>query len=197
MDGSKIMELKQTLHFFVDNMFCEFRCLKPKDVSSKYIEGLKNYSKFILRVPEDVNMEIQKKYINNILESENATIFGLFLQEKLIGTSGIQKTVGFVNLPQIPVVSIATLGIFIFDLDYRSFGLGKTLVWAATHLYHSATVTIWYGAGIEKENIPSQKSFLSCGYKPVYEDTKNLKVVLNYTELKKPNIINNVSLKYN
>ena len=57
MDGSKIMELKQTLHFFVDNMFCEFRCLKPKDVSSKYIEGLKNYSKLLSKELEKEALE--------------------------------------------------------------------------------------------------------------------------------------------
>ena len=152
------MELKQSLHFLVSSWVSEFRCLEPKDVSSNYIEGLLNNSKFILGVAPDVNVESQKKYINDILASETDTIFGLFLQEKLVSTSGIQRTVDFVNSPQIPAVSIATIGIYIFDLDYLGFGLGKTLVWAATHLFHLATGAVWFAAGMKKENTPLLKS---------------------------------------
>jgi hypothetical protein len=42
---------------------------------------------------------------------------------------------------------------------------------------------------MEKENIPSLKSFLSCGYRKIYEDKENCKVLLNHSELTKPRFI--------
>ena len=39
------------------------------------------------------------------------------------------------------------------------------------------------------ENIPSIKSFLSCGFRKIYEDKEYCRVLLNYTELIKPEFI--------
>ena len=102
---------------------------KPKDVSSKYIEGLKNYSKFILRVPEDVNMEIQKSILITFWKVKMRQSLDYFCRKNLWYFRD-SETLGFVNLPQIPVVSIATL-VFLYSiwiievLIGKNFGLGS------------------------------------------------------------------------
>ena len=73
--------------------------------------------------------------------------------------------------------------------------LGTTLVWATTYLYHNCVQVEWFGAGMEKENIPSLKSFLSCGYRKIYEDKENCKVLLNYSELTKPRFIKDITIR--
>ncbi|HQF37069.1 MAG TPA: hypothetical protein PLL26_05525 [Candidatus Dojkabacteria bacterium] len=50
-------------------------------------------------------------------------------------------------------------------------------------------------AGMEKDNIPSLKSFLSCGFKIINENEKYYKVKLNIEELKKPNNIEKVTVE--
>ena len=84
---------------------------------------------------------------------------------------------------------VATVGIFLFDKNYRGMKLGTTLVWAATYLYHNCVQVEWFGAGMEKENFPSMKSFSSCGFKQIYEDKKSCRVLINYSELTKSRFI--------
>jgi len=48
---------------------------------------------------------------------------------------------------------------------------------------------------MEKDNIPSLKSFLSCGFKIINENEKYYKVKLNIEELKKPNNIEKVTVE--
>ena len=48
---------------------------------------------------------------------------------------------------------------------------------------------------MEKENIPSLKSFLSCGFRKIYEDKENCKVLLNYSELTKPEFIKDETIQ--
>ena len=74
-------------------------------------------------------------------------------------------------------------------------GLGKTLVWAATYLHHNSIQTEWFGAGMAIENIPSLKSFLSCGFRQIYEDEESCRVLLNYSELTKPEFIKDETIR--
>ena len=73
-------------------------------------------------------------------------------------------------------------------------GLGKTLVWASTYLFYECTRIEWFGAGMAKENVSSLKSFLSCGFTQVYEDEESCRVLLNYSELIKPEFISEISI---
>ena len=52
-----------------------------------------------------------------------------------------------------------------------------------------------FNAGMEKNNIPSLKSFLSCGFKIVDENEKYYEVKLNIEELQKPKNIENVTVE--
>ena len=56
-------------------------------------------------------------------------------------------------------------------------------------MFNNRSILITSGAGMAIENIPSLKYFLSCGLRKVYEDEENCRVLLNYSELIKPDFI--------
>ena len=131
----------------------------------------------------------QKKYVKDVLFSKDDTLCGLFINNKLVGTAGIQSSTLYLQYIAVPAKIVATIGIFLFHKNYRGMKLGTTLVWATTYLYHNCVQVEWFGAGMEKENIPSLKSFLSCGFNQVYNDVVNCRVLINYAELTKPEFI--------
>ena len=183
------MELDKSLFFKIKDMNCEFRTLHDSDVSKKYVDGLKQQTKYIMNIPKNVSISSQKKYVKDILYSTDDTICGLFINNKLIGTGGIQSSNSYSQYIEIPAEYVASIGIFLFNKGYRGMGLGKTLVWSTTYLCHNAIQADWFGAGMAIENIPSLQSFLSCGFRQIYEDEENCIVLLNYSELTKPRYI--------
>ena len=176
-------------------MNCEFRTLHDSDVSKEYVDGLKQQTKYLMNIPKNVSISSQKKYVKDALYSKDDTICGLFINNKLVGTAGIQSSTLYLQYIEVPAKFVATIGFFLFDKNYRGMKLGTTLVWAATYLYHNCVQVEWFGAGMEKENIPSLKSFLSCGYRKIYEDKENCKVLLNYSELTKPRFIKDSTIR--
>ena len=183
------MELNKSISFKIYDLICEFKTLHNVDVKKEYVDGLREQTEYIENIPADVSISKQQKYIQEILLSEGDTICGLFINNKLVGTAGIQSSTLFLQYIEVPAKFVAMIGIFLFDKNYRGMKLGTTLVWAATYLYHNCVQVEWFGAGMEKENIPSLKSFLSCGYRKIYEDKENCKVLLNHSELTKPRFI--------
>ena len=185
------MVLGRSLLFKIKNMSCEFRSINTTDVNQGYIDGLKEHNKYLMNIPAAISFSSQKKYIKEIINSKNDTICGLFLDNELVGTAGIQLSLSgsCFQDTQSQMSKLATIGIFIFNTSFRGMGLGKTLVWAATYLFHNHTKSELFGAGMEKENVPSLKSFLSCGFRQVSEDKKNYTVLLNYSGLIKPDFI--------
>lgn len=175
-------------------MNCEFRTLYETDVSHDYVNGLKKQKKYIKNIPIHVNVSSQKIYINDIIYSKGDTICGLFINNELVGTAGVQSSTSFLQYIKVPAEYVATIGIYLFNKNYRRMGLGKTLVWAATYLYHNSIQAEWFGASMAIENIPSFKSFLSCGFRQIYEDGGSCKVLLNYSELTKPAFIKNETI---
>jgi len=189
------MELNKSISFKIYDLICEFKTLHNVDVKKEYVDGLREQTEYIENIPADVSISKQQKYIQEILLSEGDTICGLFINNKLVGTAGIQSSTLFLQYIEVPAKFVAMIGIFLFDKNYRGMKLGTTLVWAATYLYHNCVQVEWFGAGMEKENIPSLKSFLSCGYRKIYEDKENCKVLLNYSELTKPRFIKDSTIR--
>ena len=189
------MELNKSISFKIYDLICEFKTLHNVDVKKEYVDGLREQTEYIENIPADVSISKQQKYIQEILLSEGDTICGLFINNKLVGTAGIQSSTLFLQYIEVPAKFVAMIGIFLFDKNYRGMKLGTTLVWAATYLYHNCVQVEWFGAGMEKENIPSLKSFLSCGYRKIYEDKENCKVLLNYSELTKPRFIKDITIR--
>ena len=189
------MELDKSLFFKIKDMNCEFRTLHDSGVSIEYVDGLKQQTKYIMNIPKNVSISSQKKYVKDVLCSKDDTICGLFINNKLVGTAGIQSSTLYLQYIEVPAKFVATIGIFLFDKDYRGMKLGRALVWAAIYLYHNCVQVEWFGAGMEKENIPSLKSFLSCGFNQVYKDEVNCRVLINYSELTKPEFIKDETLQ--
>ena len=189
------MELKKSIFFKLNNLNCEFRTLNKKDVSQDYIDGLKEQSEYIENITAEVSFLSQKKYIQEILNCLDDTICGLFVNDEFVGTAGIQLSFSEAFLKNIDthVDELATVRIFVFKKTYRGIGLGKVLVWAATYLFHYCTKMEWFGAGMEKTNVSSYKSFLSCGYKEFLVNYgKYFKLMANIYYLKKPDIFKEV-----
>jgi len=183
------MELNKSIVFKLNDLNCEYRTLHESDVTKEYLDSLSKQTENIENIPDNSSISTQQQYIKEILLSNSDTINGLFISNKLVGTAGIQSSVKFLKNVDLPAESIVSIGIFLFDMNYRGLGLGSTLVWASVHLFHDYTGEEWFSAGMKKENIPSLKSFLSCGFKQVYEDEEYYKVLLNYSELTKPEFI--------
>jgi len=191
------MDLGRSLLFRIKDASCEFRTINEIDVSQEYIDGLNEQNEYIENIPGEVSFYSQKKYIKDIINSKNDSICGLFFDGELVGTAGIQLSLSESRILDTVAqkAKLVTIGIFVFNKSYRGMGLGKTLVWAVTYLFHNFTKSEWFGAGMEKENIPSLKSFLSCGFKQVYEDEENYKVLLNYSGLIKPEFIKSEAIE--
>ena len=189
------MELDKSLFFKIKDMNCEFRTLHDSDVSKEYVNDLKQQTQYITNIPKNISISSQKIYIKDILCSKDDTICGLFINNKLVGTAGIQSSTLYLQYIEVPVKFVATIGILLFDKNYRGMKLGTTLVWAATYLYHNCVQVEWFGAGMEKENIPSMKSFLSCGFKQIYEDKEKCRVLINYSELRKSRFIKDSTIR--
>ena len=189
------MELEKTLFFKFNKMNCEFRTLHDSDVSKEYVDGLKKQTKYIMNIPKNVSILSQKRYVKDIHCSKNNTICGLFINNKLVGSTGIQSSTSYLKYIDVPATFVSTIGILLFDKNYRGMKLGTSLVWLSTYLFHNCVQAEWFGAGMEKDNIPSMKSFLSCGFKKIYEDKKTCKMLLNYSELTKPEFIKDETIQ--
>ena len=194
------MELGKSIFFKINNMNCEFRTLHDSDVSKEYVDGLKQQTKYIMNIPKNVSISSQKKYVKDILYSKDDTICGLFINNELVGTAGIALSNSIFQNIDNPYENLVTIGIYIFNKSYRGIGLGKVLVWAASYLFYDFTQAKWFTASMQKENIASLKSFLSCGFQhnirlfPINENKEGVSVLLNISELKKPIIIDTVSI---
>jgi len=165
---------------------CEVRCIYANDVNEDYIEGLRRQTSYIKNIPNRITLKKQKDYVRNIDKSDHDCILGLFLDGQLIGTSGVQNADGD-NEPSI--------GVFIFNTEVRGLGLGKALIWASCYILREIFHTEEMYAGMKKSNIPSYKSFLSCGFIKNREDEDTYYVKGVLSELIKPDDISETKLE--
>ena len=189
------MELDKSLFFTINEFNCEFRSLTKDDISVAYINGLNSDNGNIQLKPKKVTKLSQQKYVKNIITCGEKAICGLFINGTLVGTAGIQFGIPFFKYVQTQSDLITSFGIFIFLENFRNIGLGKTMVWASTYLIHQSIKELEFGAGMMKNNLPSLKSFLSCGFRNVFENDEVICVLLKYPELKKPGFIKKILIK--
>ncbi len=195
-----MMKLENKLKFNIRNNEYIFRTLTPEDVSQSYVNALKKARGLIENVPEDINIEWQRSYIKEVLLSPGDTIYGLFLDSELIGTAGIQN-LAVAGTPT-RAVKMAVgytygciLGILIIGEMLRGKGYGKTLVWAACYLANNFCGVETFEAGVKKNNLPSLKSFLSCGFKVTEENADSVSVEVKIGELVKPEFIERIIIE--
>jgi len=184
MAGSQEMEIDRRLQFIFDSMSYYFQSLKESDVTEDYITGLKSQNSFLENVPDDLDKLAQRKYIRNILVSDDNCIFGLWNKKFLIGTAGCQNINTDVK---------TSIGIFIFNEDFRGRGLGKILVWASCVFLNSFLGVSKFSAGMKKDNFQSKGSFLACGFK-ITKSKKIIEVELEFKDLVQPQSIHQVNV---
>ena len=186
------MELKNTLNFNFKHLDCELRNIYPDDISLEYIEGLKNQEKYIENIPHKISFKSQKIQ-NNILFSKNNIINGFFIEGNLIGTSGIQISNNNEYFHQLKQNIFYRY--FHFYKNKKRNGFGKILVWASLFLHHYCLGSEIYFAGMNIENIPSLRTFLSCGFKINYKKENLYFVSLKYDNIILPKNLLNIKIK--
>lgn len=156
-----------------------------------YVLALRQQTSFIENRTDDITIECQRKYVNDILESEIDTICGLFSGSQLIGTSGIQ------NLSRdrsknrkirmaVSSTSNCTLGVLVLNDLMRGRGYGKALVWSSCYLSYSQIGISLFEASVLKQNVASLKAFVACGFKIGEESEVGTNLELEVAELMQP-----------
>lgn len=105
---------------------CILRSLKEDDVD-KFIEYLKttsNETHFMARYPEEVNTDINEQinFITNILESDKDILISAFINDELVGSTGLTCVKNHIKIKH-----RATLGISI-KKDHWNKGIGSILI---------------------------------------------------------------------
>ena len=188
------MELAKYLEFYLRAEKCQFRMIFPHEVTESYIIGLREQKRYLINTNRKISLPEQSTYVAHILESSNDLLMGLFVEGELVGTSGIQ-TFGEPCQEGISSdESYATMGVFVFDPSDRGKGHGKTMIWAGVYLLNSTLKMGIFRAGMEKQNIPSFRTFLSCGFRKYEEVGSTFKLSLMIGQLKKPAFITDISV---
>lgn len=185
MVRSEKVELNHKLVFNIESAVVELRCLKTTDVTNAYVDGLKKQREYLKCNPENITLKKQQDYVYRIAVSHNDIILGLFINSILIGTAGVQNLL---------TGKKPTMGIFIFSENHRQRGLGKTILWSGSYLINKSIGIMHIYANMDKENVPSLRSFLSCGYKIIEENKSEYWVGVDINNLLKPAFINNCKL---
>ena len=188
------MELAEYLEFYLRAEKCQFRVLLPHEVTESYLVGLREQQKYLINTKKKITLPEQSAYVARILESSDNLLFGFFVEGELVGTSGIQ-TCGESGQDRIfSDSSYATMGIFVFNMSNRGEGYGKAMIWAGVYLLSSILKTNSFRAGMEKQNIPSLRTFLSCGFQKYEEVGDTFKLSLVIDQLKKPEFVTDISV---
>ena len=88
------MELDRYLAFSLRAEKCQFRVVLPHEVTKSYIVGLREQGQYLENANKKISLPEQSNYVARILESPDDLLMGLFVEGKLVGTSGIQRWLG-------------------------------------------------------------------------------------------------------
>ena len=169
------------LNFSSNNFY--LKNLDISDISMEYIQCLIDNKKNIYFDTDNLTIEEQTIYVENILNSKNDSIVGFYRNKKLIGTAGIQTKSKFLIKNKHSKSLCTTFGILIFERRSRGIGFGKVLVWLVSRLIFESNFSEIIAIDVQKGNIKSVKSFLACGFKIIYEDGALYRMILNHNEL--------------
>ena len=188
------MDLDRYLAFSLRAGKCQFRVVLPHEVTESYIIGLRAQKRYLINTNKKISLTAQSDYVARILESPDGLLMGLFVEGELVGTSGIQ-TFGEPCQEGISSdASYAAMGVFVFNPSDRGKGYGKTMIWAGVYLLSSTLGIGTFRAGMERQNIPSFGTFLSCGFRKYEVIGSAFKLSLMIDQLKKPAFITDISV---
>jgi GNAT superfamily N-acetyltransferase len=194
------MKLEKKVKFTLRNRECVFRTLTPEDVSQVYVNALKKTRSLVENVPEDINIEWQQSYIEEVLLSPCDTICGLFLDSELIGTAGIQNLAVAGTATRAIEMAVGytygcTVGTFVLSEMSRGQGYGKVLLWAACYLANRCCGVETFEAGQKKSNIPAVKAGLACGFRAKKESADGVNIEVKIGELVKPELVERIVIE--
>ena len=189
------MELEKSLFFDIADDNLECRALRVSDVTPAYVTGLKRHGYFLITLPAEVTLESQVQYVRAIVAHEKQVLTGLFINNTLAGTAGLQATVSLANVADITSRGSTDIGILLFNEEFRGRRLGRVLVWSATYLFYHCTKIHLFKAGISNDNLPSLQSFLACGFRENMNDGRKTEVSLEWPDSVQPDVIRNVVIK--
>jgi len=185
------MKLDVALHYQIGEDAIVFRTISPNDVSYQYVDALTKARKYIENIPEQIDINKQRKYIEEVVGSPHDTICGLFVNDQLVGTAGIQNLSGSEMIKVVDgYTSNCTIGILVFP-ELRGKGYGQLLIWSSCVLSNKCCGITIFEACMKTENISSYKTFLACGFKVIKENTDSRNVKAEITDLLTPKIIQN------
>lgn len=184
------MKTERSLTFKFGHKQCTLRSICPDDVSISYVNAIKN-DQYIVGKNPSITLSMQKAYVDNVFQSSDQYLIGLFVDEILIGSTGMQISSWQRELEMVE----ATMGILIFGEENRGRGYGKVLVWAGTYLMSLVEKIFVFQAGIESSNERSMRTFKSCGFQVAGPYLEGVMMELNIGDLKRPETVSQVLLE--
>jgi hypothetical protein len=184
------MKIKKNLNFRLGKKLCTVRSIRPNDVSPAYLKAIKN-DEYIIGRNSCITLSMQKVYVDNVSQSSDQYLNGLFVDGILIGSAGVQISSGKGELE----LAEAAMGILIFGEENRGRGYGKVLVWAGTYLMSLVEKILVFQAGIASSNERSMRTFKSCGFQVARSTTGGVMMELRIRDLKRPEMVSQVLLE--
>ncbi len=133
------------------------RPIDELDVTQAYVDGLNDpeVNRFLIG-PRSARQTLAgvREFVRMNRESPDSLLLGLFVDDELRGTVRLHGAEG----------QEITLGLAIFDKTVWGQGWGKTMIEAATRHALQSPAVIRVRAGVEVDNIGSQKTFAAAGY---------------------------------
>lgn len=133
------------------------RPLQEQDVTPQYVGGLNDsdVNKFLTGPKQQwQTMDTVKSFVCTNRDADDGLLFGLFVGGELRGTTRLHD----ITQEQ------AYLGLALFDKSIWGKGWGRRVIVAVTEFARKDLRIKKIVAGIEDENIASQKAFAAAGY---------------------------------
>ena len=177
------MELNKKILFNFLNKKIILMKIKKNSINDNYLKSINNEKYLLANKENKFNYISQEKYIKDIHKSKKKFIFGFWLNNKFIGTAGLQNN-----------IDGRYIGMLIFDKKSRGKGLGKIIIWSLIYLLNKTLKYRVFYAGVDRTNTKSLKVFKSLGFKIFYAKKDFIKLKLNFNRIKFPKNINNIKI---
>ena len=134
------------------------RPLQESDVTQAYVDGLNDpeVHQFLVGPrKQKQNMETVREFVRANREAEDSFLLGLYVNGVLRGTTRLHNV----------TTDEVTLGLAVFDKSVWGQGWGRLMLGTASQYALDVIGVKKINAGIEVDNIASQKVFRAAGYK--------------------------------
>ena len=142
---------------FLENLV--LRNIASVDVSTDYVGWLNNptINQFLEVRHQEITLESQKKFVDDVNSSTDSSLFGIFLRGSLmVGTIKI----GPIN----PFHRSAQIGILIGALEYHGKGIATEAIGGLCSAFKNANLVRKANAGVLYPNLGSIKAFEKNGF---------------------------------